>query len=362
MFNFKLLKLIKLFLFVILLNCFTGCDSVIPYTNNAPMILSLTVTADNIGTKHNTIIICNAVDQDGDQITYSWEITGGSISGTSSMVAWIAPDTAGTYNIICTVNDGRGGLDSKSVTIDVFTLNQTSKPVVSVRGVNAATYHLSSIDKALSSIVRPDANIQRNGKIGYGVELYCDNFAGASGYKIYRSKNGENYEVVFKGIDYCCSCWCYFFDTDVEEGNIYFYYITAYGGSWETIPSEVSVIDAWLPLCSLNSPQNNEFISNSNITFTWSPVGLNNFSYGSICFGSTSLFVYDETVEKMVWQRHFDHNLIVSSVIYNDDGVAAPLISGHTYIWWVEGNGYDEDVNLIAISYSDARKFTYVSE
>jgi hypothetical protein len=379
MFTIKLLKLIKLFLFILLLNTFTGCGSLLPLTNHPPEISLLSANSDTIEADHNTIITCYATDQDGDQLIYNWATTGGSITGSDSMVAWTAPATAGTYTVTCTVRDGKGGEDSKSVMIEVSTWSQPHKPVVTMRDVSAVTYHLSSIIKAPFRIIQeleeeinselvPDIvlnnNLERHkgGEIGYGVEFYWDNYPGASGYKIYRSINGEDYEVIFKGIDYCCLCWCYFFDTDIQEGNIYFYYITAYGGSWETMPSEVFVINTWLPSCSLVSPQNNEVINNPNPIFTWSPVGLTDFPYGSICYGDASLFVYDSTAKKTVWQRYFNDDLTVSSITYNDDGTATPLISGHTYVWWLEGYGYDENINFIAISYSDNLKFAYIAE
>ena len=372
MFVIKSLKLVIFILFIVVLTVFTGCEGIVPSINHPPAISYLTANSDTIEAGHNTIIICYATDQDGDNLTYTWLTTEGTISGSGSMVAWTAPTTAGTYTITCSVSDGKGGEDSKSISIQVFILNQTSKPMVSDVRVSAVTYHLS-MSKALNRILQklegeiskeliPDISFtntreRRRGEIDYGIELYWDNYLGASGYKIYRSINGGDYKVVFKGIDYCCSCWCYFFDTDIEEGNIYFYYITAYGGNWETIPSEVFIIDTWLPSCSLISPQNNEVINNPNPTFTWSPVGLSNFPYGSIYSGYSDLWVYDDTAKKTVWQRIFCNSMTISSITYNDDGYATPLVSGHTYIWSSWGYGYDENYNLVAISVSDYRVF-----
>jgi len=376
-FVIKSLKLVIFILFIVVLTVFTGCEGIVPSINHPPAISYLTANSDTIEAGHNTIIICYATDQDGDTLTYTWLTTEGTISGSGSMVAWTAPATAGTYTITCSVSDGKGGEDSKSISIQVFILNQTSKPMVSDVRVSAVTYHLS-IGKALNRILQklegeiskeliPDIKFtntreRRRGEIDYGIELYWDNYLGASGYKIYRSINGGDYKVVFKGIDYCCSCWCYFFDTDIEEGNIYFYYITAYGGNWETIPSEVFIINTWLPSCSLISPQNNEVVNNPNPTFTWSPVGLSNFPYGSIYLGYSDLWVYDDTAKSTVWQRIFHNNMTVSTITYNDDGYAIPLVSGHTYIWSSWGYGYDENYNLVAISASEDWVFTYLGE
>jgi len=377
MFTNRLLKFIILVLPFILTAIFSGCGGIVPSINYPPVISYLTANSDTIEAGHNTIITCYATDQDGDQLTYTWTKTEGTISGSGSMVAWTAPATAGTYTITCSVSDGKGGEDSKSISIQVFVLNQTPKPIVSGVKVNAVTYHLS-MSKAPYRITQklkgknnkeflPDIKCtnteeRRRGEIGYGIELYWDNYIGANGYKIYRSVNGENYVVVFDGTDCCCSCFCYFFDNDVEEGNIYFYYITAYGGNWETMPSEVVFIDTWLPSCSLISPLNNEVINNSNLTFSWSPVGLSNFPYGSIYSGYSDLLVYGDTTKQTVWQRIFHNNMTISTITYNDDGYATPLVSGHTYVWNSWGLGYDENNNLIAISVSDYWQFTYVGE
>jgi hypothetical protein len=64
----------------------------------------------------------SASDQDGDSLTYSWTCTGGSLSSSTSLnPTYYAPSV--TYNTIynCTfsVNDGRGGFASDSVSINV---------------------------------------------------------------------------------------------------------------------------------------------------------------------------------------------------------------------------------------------------
>jgi hypothetical protein len=73
-------------------------------------------------------IYCSANDQDGDTLTFNWTVNGEIeiAQGNSSSLSWRAPDTAGTYNITCTVSDGRGGEDSESVSITVTT---TSGPI-----------------------------------------------------------------------------------------------------------------------------------------------------------------------------------------------------------------------------------------
>jgi plastocyanin len=94
--------------------------------NYPPVISSLDANQDSIEINHNVDITCNASDQDGDTLIFSWTANGQVIEGNNSSLSWRAPDTAGTYNITCTVSDGRGGEDSESVSITVTT---TSGPI-----------------------------------------------------------------------------------------------------------------------------------------------------------------------------------------------------------------------------------------
>lgn len=101
---------------------FSGCGGggTTPSTNHLPTITSLTANPQSpIEINQNTIITCSASDPDGDSLTYAWTKTGGEITGTGSVITWIAPDIAGTYTITCTVSDGRGGEVNDSVSIVV---------------------------------------------------------------------------------------------------------------------------------------------------------------------------------------------------------------------------------------------------
>lgn len=60
-----------------------------------------------------------ADDPDNDDLTVTWTASGGTIGGDGPMVAWNAPDTAGTYTVHATVSDGRGGEVSSDVDVHV---------------------------------------------------------------------------------------------------------------------------------------------------------------------------------------------------------------------------------------------------
>ena len=90
--------------------------------NHPPVISSLAADQDSIETNHDVDITCNASDQDGDTLRFSWTANGVNVGENYSSLSWRAPATAGTYTITCTVNDSKGGQDRESVSIEVTEL------------------------------------------------------------------------------------------------------------------------------------------------------------------------------------------------------------------------------------------------
>ena len=78
-----------------------------------------------------TQISCEASDADGDSLTYQWSADGGTIKGEGNSITWVAPDTAGNYNIEVTVTDGKGGRTSEYKTIAV--IDKPNQPPVITR-------------------------------------------------------------------------------------------------------------------------------------------------------------------------------------------------------------------------------------
>ena len=89
-------------------------------TNHAPVISSIIANPENICPNDSSVITCNATDQDGDSLNYSWTKTGGTITGSGKTITWTAPASADIYTITCIVSDGKGGEDSKSTNITVL--------------------------------------------------------------------------------------------------------------------------------------------------------------------------------------------------------------------------------------------------
>lgn len=95
--------------------------------NNPPTIESLDIEEAEVIVSASCHIKCAASDQDGDELSYEWSASGGSISGEGSLVTWTAPEAVGMYTITVTVTDGQGGEDTASLDIDVLAVNNPPK-------------------------------------------------------------------------------------------------------------------------------------------------------------------------------------------------------------------------------------------
>lgn len=73
----------------LLLNC-SGCDDASPVQpqNNSPEILSLDVFPNVIGPSDSVIVICEAIDPDGDTLVYDW-ITDARVRIKGSQYFWL---------------------------------------------------------------------------------------------------------------------------------------------------------------------------------------------------------------------------------------------------------------------------------
>jgi len=87
--------------------------------NHPPNITGLKAKQDVLLPLSSCLIECVASHEDGDELSYEWLASKGSINGNGAAVAWTAPDTEGLYTITVVVTDGNGGEASGSVTITV---------------------------------------------------------------------------------------------------------------------------------------------------------------------------------------------------------------------------------------------------
>lgn len=87
--------------------------------NNAPVVTDLTAAPSVIGQAETTVIKCVASDPDGDELTYVWSASGGTISESGPIVEWTAPNACADYIVTVTVTDSKEAKTSQSVTITV---------------------------------------------------------------------------------------------------------------------------------------------------------------------------------------------------------------------------------------------------
>ena len=72
-----------------------------------------------------------ATDIDGDSISYSWSVDGGSLNNPNvNPVKWKMPGNAGSYNITVAVDDGNGGQDEKTETVEVLAMLSVILPQI----------------------------------------------------------------------------------------------------------------------------------------------------------------------------------------------------------------------------------------
>jgi len=114
---------------ILLLICF-GCQPsseqsaseappVTEVVNTAPVIKDLMAADAMVQPQGRTRITCQADDAENDNLTYKWTASAGVIEGDGSGILWTAPDKGCPCSISVAVSDGRGGLVSKNVIINV---------------------------------------------------------------------------------------------------------------------------------------------------------------------------------------------------------------------------------------------------
>lgn len=85
---------------------------------NQPPTIECQTTSMDVEAGGTIELRARATDPDGDQLSYSWTSTGGSVSGTGETATFNAAGIrAGSYTVTVTVDDGRGGKASCSMTV-----------------------------------------------------------------------------------------------------------------------------------------------------------------------------------------------------------------------------------------------------
>lgn len=88
-------------------------------TNRSPTV-SASCSPCTLTTGQTSTVRASASDPDGDSLTYQWSAPQGTFSNaTASSATWTAPDDAANVTVTVTVQDGRGGSASATLSIQV---------------------------------------------------------------------------------------------------------------------------------------------------------------------------------------------------------------------------------------------------
>ena len=129
-----------------------------PVANYPPRIKSLAPGSSVVTVNHSVYVYCAAADPDNDTLSFIWQASGGTITGTASTVLWTAPDTAGTYVVHCTVSDGLGAQTSAEDTLKVVLfINQV--PVIKSMRATPRKINLNVTSTVACSAFDPDSSV-----------------------------------------------------------------------------------------------------------------------------------------------------------------------------------------------------------
>ena len=95
--------------------------------NRAPIIDELSTDKNYLFMGASSQIHANATDPNNDELTYTWLISSGEITGEGPIVTWEAPSKSGDHTITLTVTDGKGGEATSMITLNVL---PNSPPII----------------------------------------------------------------------------------------------------------------------------------------------------------------------------------------------------------------------------------------
>lgn len=105
---------------------FNSCEK---GSNSDPLIADVVFNPATINANGITNVSVSASDPDGDKLTYTYSVSGGTISNAGPDVQWMLPATAGEHTLTATADDGNGGQAAKTVKIN------TEEPVTQISGI-----------------------------------------------------------------------------------------------------------------------------------------------------------------------------------------------------------------------------------
>ena len=125
--NIRIKNIAWLIVLVLLVFPLNGCVK----ENSSPVIISVSVFPDIVEVGESASVGITASDPENNLMDFSYEVVGGYISGTGSVVQWTAPPTQGICLLTVTVSDGMGGSSVGNASLTVI------KPPTMIKGTAA---------------------------------------------------------------------------------------------------------------------------------------------------------------------------------------------------------------------------------
>jgi len=85
--------------------------------DHQPAIASLEAKPERVLLLGSCQIACNALDPDGDELSYGWSANGGEINGEGAVATWTVPEEIGMYDVTVTVEDGQSRKDKAAIVL-----------------------------------------------------------------------------------------------------------------------------------------------------------------------------------------------------------------------------------------------------
>ncbi|MFP3898716.1 MAG: PKD domain-containing protein [Dehalococcoidia bacterium] len=133
----------------------TTIDEDSPVAGFPPVIVSLQGDQERVFPSESIQFVCTALDPDGDQLTYQWSASAGTVDGEGAMITWTAPESEGLYNIRVTVTDAS---DEEATTHVTITVKANQAPIINSLTADADWTLPSSSLEVLCDAEDPDGH------------------------------------------------------------------------------------------------------------------------------------------------------------------------------------------------------------
>jgi outer membrane protein OmpA-like peptidoglycan-associated protein len=156
---------------------------------NEPPTVTCAVANATIKQDETTTVRANAVDPDGDTLTYSWSTTGGKVTGSDSTATFDATGVApGKYTVTATVSDGKHQVSCSS---EITVIKKNLPPTVTCAPES------STITVGESATVRATASDPNNDRLTYAWTINGQRVASEGPELVFGSEGREpgNYTV-----------------------------------------------------------------------------------------------------------------------------------------------------------------------